>query len=133
MVRRKKVRKKGKRSRMLDSNKRARQYLFSKGWDWIWFKSHEDMRKKTAGDFYYRKDGTFTRCLDPYNLFDAIGYNENGLMWWIQIKTTNWAAEKPIKDFMHGKTGVRVLVLKIIKPSKTIKRFRVVERVYYSD
>ena len=68
----------GKRKVMLESNRRTREFLFSEGWSILWFKTHEDMRKKSNGDYYYTNDNKPHRCLDPFNLFDACGWDGDG-------------------------------------------------------
>lgn len=115
---------------MLESNRRAREFLFDGGWDWLWFKSHQDMRKKKAGDYYYNRDGKATRCLDPYNLFDACGYDGAGIFWWIQIKTDNWPDEQELKNFMIGKMGCCIIAINVIPPKKKGKTYRIKTRMY---
>ena len=109
---------KSRRSQMQETNRQARKFLFAEGWDWIWFKSHVDARKR--GDYYYLAlDQKAIMCLDPYNLFDACAYDPNGIFWWIQIKTDNWPDEVPIKAFMVGKKNVGILAINVKTPTKT--------------
>lgn len=120
-----------RRKKMHDTNRRAREFLFAEGFDWIWLKSHEDMRKKNAGDYYYLAlDPKPKRCLDPYNLFDGCAYDAEGNFWWIQIKTDNYPEDKPIKAFMVGKVGVNIMGINIRTPKGNRKRYDIKTRTW---
>jgi len=120
-----------KREQMRMSNQKAREFLFAEGFDWLWFKSHEDLRKKSRGDYYYMAlDKKAIRCLDPYNLFDGCAYDATGIFWWFQIKTNNWPDEKAIIAFSKGKMGCCIMAINVKPPKGKRKRYEVVTREY---
>ena len=95
------------RQRMRFSNRKAVNYLLSKGYDDIWLKPHGRRHDLvyTQGDWY--------RALDLWNLFDGICFDRDGNANFIQIKTNAWAAEKPIKDFIYDKKNLIVLSINV--------------------
>ena len=117
------------RATMRESNRRTREFLFNEGWSTMWFKSHEDMRKKSAGDWYYNSDNKAHRCLDPFNLFDACGYDAQGRMWWIQIKSGQWPEEQPLLTFSIEKF-INILCVNVKKPTKKRKTYKIELREY---
>ena len=95
------------RQRMRFSNRKAVNYLLSKGYDDIWLKAHGRRH-----DLVYTQ-GEWYRALDLWNLFDGICFDKDGNAIFIQIKTNAWAAEKPIKDFICEKKHLIVLSINV--------------------
>ena len=95
------------RQRMRFSNRKAVNYLLSKGYDDIWLKAHGRRH-----DLVYTQ-GEWYRALDLWNLFDGICFDKDGNAVFIQIKTNAWAAEKPIKDFICDKKHLIVLSINV--------------------
>ncbi len=93
------------RQRMRFSNRKAVNYLLSKGYDDIWLKPHGRRH-----DLVYTQ-GEWYRALDLWNLFDGICFDKDGNAIFIQIKTNAWAAEKPIKDFICDKKHLIVFFI----------------------
>jgi len=89
------------------SNRKAVNYLLSKGYDDIWLKAHGRRH-----DLVYTQ-GEWYRALDLWNLFDGICFDKDGNAIFIQIKTNAWAAEKPIKDFICEKKHLIVLSINV--------------------
>jgi len=89
------------------SNRKAVNYLLSKGYDDIWLKAHGRRH-----DLVYTQ-GEWYRALDLWNLFDGICFDKDGNAVFIQIKTNAWAAEKPIKDFICDKKHLIVLSINV--------------------
>jgi hypothetical protein len=89
------------------SNRKAVNYLLSKGYDDIWLKAHGRRH-----DLVYTQ-GEWYRALDLWNLFDGICFDKDGNAIFIQIKTNAWAAEKPIKDFICDKKHLIVLSINV--------------------
>ena len=71
------------RERMRQSNRRAVNYLLSKGYDDIWLKPHGRRQDLvyTLGEWY--------RALDLWNLFDGICFDPDGNIILIQITLYN--------------------------------------------
>lgn len=114
------------RDELKKSNGRARAFLFAEGWDWLWFKSHVDFRRC---DYYYlANDPKAHGCIDPFNLFDACGYDHEGRFWWIQIKTNEWPSEAPLKGFMLGKRDVRILAINVKTDPDDPKKYDIAVR-----
>ena len=95
------------RERMRASNRRAVNYLLSKGYDDIWLKAHGRRQDLvyTLGEWY--------RALDLWNLFDGICFDRDGRIILIQIKTNAWAQAQPIKDFLKDKKNLIALALNV--------------------
>tara|TARA_R100000781_G_C4075550_1_gene125957 strand:+ start:615 stop:956 length:342 start_codon:yes stop_codon:yes gene_type:complete len=95
------------RERMRFSNRKAVNYLLSKGYDDIWLKAHGRRQDLvyTQGDWY--------RALDLWNLFDGICFDSEGKIILLQIKTNAWAQEKPIKDFLYDKDNLIALSINV--------------------
>ena len=101
------------RQRMRFSNRKAVNYLLSKGCDDIWLKPHGRRH-----DLIYTQ-GEWYRALDLWNLFDGICFDKSGNTVFIQIKTNAWATEKPIKDFIYDKKNLIVLSINVKGIAKT--------------
>lgn len=108
------------RQKMRSSNKRAIEYLILQGFTDIILRTHCKHK-----DFVYNKEMTST-CTDYWNLFDGMGYDRNGNLAFIQIKTNAWAAEKPIKDFV---TRRKIPVI-VINVTNKLKIWQVLVRKY---
>jgi len=119
-----------KREQMRTSNAKAREFLFGEGFDFIWFKSHVNTKFKKNRDYFYTADGKAHSCQDPYNLFDACGYDSEGIFWWFQIKTNNWPSEQELKAFTIGKMGCCIMALNVRTPSTKHRTYRVQTREY---
>ena len=118
------------RAQMRESNKRAREFLFGERWDFLWFKTHADARKKKGLDNVYTADGKITPCLDPYNLFDGCGYDSAGVFWWFQIKTGNWPNEDQITAFSKGKIGCCIMAINVKPPKGKRRTYEIKVREY---
>ena len=119
-----------KREQMRESNKKAREFLFGEGWDFLWFKTHVDGRKKRGLDLVYTKDGKITPCLDPYNLFDGMGWDAAGVFWFFQVKTDKWPPEAELLAFSTGKLECRIMALNVKPPKGKRKTYEVKVREY---
>jgi len=82
------------RQKMRMSNNRTVYYLNKLGYTDIVLRTH--CRHKDVVNNLNRK----YRCTDYWNLFDGMMFDRNGEIVFIQIKTNNWAPEKPIRDFL---------------------------------
>jgi hypothetical protein len=111
------------RERMRQSNRRAVNYLLSKGYDDIWLKPHGRRQDLvyTLGEWY--------RALDLWNLFDGICFDPDGNIILIQIKTNAWAQAKPITDFLSNKNNIKALVINV---KVTGRKWEVLVREYES-
>ena len=107
---------------MRASNRRAVNYLLSKGYDDIWLKAHGRRQDLvyTLGEWY--------RALDLWNLFDGICFDRDGNANFIQIKTNAWASKQPILDFLKTRRNLIVLVINVRKTKG--KKWEVLIRKY---
>ena len=80
---------------MRASNKLVRFWLLENGYDEIWFKPHSK-----RNDLVFTQKGNYL-ATDLWNLFDGICFSHDGLIHFLQMKTNNWAKEKPITDFIR--------------------------------
>jgi len=119
-----------KREQMRMSNQKAREFLFAEGYDWLWFKTHADSRRKKNRDYYYMANGDIIGCMDPYNLFDAMGFDGEGILWFIQIKTGNWPDKNQIDAFLINKHGVNIMAINVKPPKTKGKTYQIKTRVY---
>jgi len=70
---------------------------------------------------WYRNHTEIKQCMDYWNLFDGMCYNKDGFLFFIQIKTNQWASEKAINRFME-KRHLNVIVINV-KPRAIHTRF----------
>ena len=111
------------RERMRASNRLARIELLSLGYDDVWLKPHT-----ARNDMVYCQDKKYL-ATDLWNLFDGICFGKHR-PFFIQIKTNNWAAEKPIKDFLKTHY-VDVIVINVTNRIKACKgKYKVFMREY---
>jgi len=85
--------KKGNRRRMRHSNLMVREFLLEKGFDEIWFKAHTN-----RSDRVFTQRGVYL-ATDLWNLFDGMAFSMGGVLWFLQMKTNQWAKEEPMKVF----------------------------------
>ena len=50
--------------------------------------------------------------MDYWNRFDGMCYEENGNLFFIQIKTNKWESEKKLLDFMENR-WINVVILNV--------------------
>jgi len=91
------------RMRMRASNKLVREWLLENNYDQIWFKAHT-----SRNDLVFTQGGNYL-ATDLWNLFDGICFSQSGMICFLQMKTNNWAKEKPIREFLRGKYSLTVL------------------------
>lgn len=99
---------------MRHTNKLAREWLLSNGFDYIYFKPHKDFRKHKNQEIFFTKIGVFYQT-DFYNLFDGFCFSPDGVFTWIQTSTTNYHKVDPYVEFLKGKKGFRILFIKAVK------------------
>lgn len=102
-----------RRQRMYATNKYARDWLIENGYDMIWLKRHEDLRKAKNQETYYTKSGNYFMT-DIYNLFDGMCFDSNGTLTLLQISTTSFHKKEPYQQFMQGKKGFVILLIKVV-------------------
>jgi hypothetical protein len=112
-----------KRQRMYASNLKARNYLLNEfGASEVWFKKHTRRLDKVfiGREFYFARD--------LFNLFDGIALVPKlKKMVFFQVKTSGWAAEKPLLHFKKQYPDVFILVLNVRKYKG---HYKVFERQY---
>ena len=99
---------------MNHTNRMARQWLIANKYDYIWFKPHRDLRKKSNVEWYWH-DGTMIQQTDLWNLFDGICIDRSGTITFIQTTTTNYHPEDPYREFMKGKNGFHIIMIRAVK------------------
>lgn len=108
---------------MRASNKLAREWLLSNGFDEIWFKRHT--RKP---DRFYTKDLHLVKergimvqrpyyyGIDLWNLFDGICFDtETHSVVFFQVKTNNWPNPKAYKQFKYLSIVILFINVKKVK------------------
>lgn len=112
-----------RRQTMYSSNLKARNYLLHKfGASDVWFKRHTRRKDKvfTKNSFYW--------ATDLFNLFDGIALVPKlKAVVFFQVKTSAWAAVKPILNFKSEYPSAFVLVLNV---RKVKGHYQVFERRY---
>lgn len=103
---------------MRATNRRAVEWLLKNGYDYIWLKPHHDTRKKSKQEYYYTKQGNFFQT-DLYNLFDGTCFDVKGALTLIQISTNQYHKEEPYLEFMKGKHGFNILLIKAVDLKKS--------------
>jgi hypothetical protein len=81
------------RATMRSSNNLAVEYLLKMGYTDITLRTH--CRHK---DFVYNKEKLY-RATDYWNLFDGMGFDQHGVLVFLQFKTNAFPAAKPIEAF----------------------------------
>lgn len=121
------------RARMRATNKMVRDMLLEYGFDEIWFKSHtarNDLIYTQKATHDYKKPSGYY-ATDLWNLFDGMCWGKDEL-YFLQMKTNSWAAEKPIKDFLKKRNG-KVMVFNVTNKLKECKgKWKVFFREYSS-
>jgi len=107
------------RSRMYASNAKARNYLlYEYGASDVWFKRHTRRKDRIfTGATYYL-------ATDLFLLFDGIALVPKlSKVIFFQVKTGNWAAEKPILLFKKKYSNAAILVINVRKVKGHYKVF----------
>lgn len=73
-------------------------------------------------DFVYGKKGHWYRCTDYWNLFDGMGFDERGRLWFIQIKTSNFPSTQPLNLFCQRHPSLHVMAIRV-KPEILIRAY----------
>jgi len=92
------------REKMRLSNKKAVEFLLRKGYRDIILRTHCKHK-----DYVYNNVKKY-RCTDYWNLFDGMGYDRDGNLFFLQIKTNAWASRKLIEDFLAWHKGYAILI-----------------------
>jgi len=102
---------------MRESNKLAREWLLHYGFDDIWFKPHGK-----RNDLVFTQKGNYL-AQDIWNLFDGICTAGRGAgIWFLQMKTNQWAKEKPIQDFVEKHPHANVLSINVTNKLKECRK-----------
>jgi hypothetical protein len=81
---------------MYVSNRKARDWLLSHGYDHVWFKRHTKRK-----DLVFTLSGSYT-ATDLWNLFDGIALTMDNKPCFFQVKTNAWPPMKPLMEFKNG-------------------------------
>ena len=112
---------------MRDSNKLVREWLLENGYDEIWFKMHSK-----RNDLVFTQRGNYL-ATDLWNLFDGICFSSDRKIIFLQMKTNNWAKEKPLKDFVK-KYGLNIISFNVSDKLKESKgKYKVYVRFYEKE
>ncbi len=112
------------RQRMRASNKLIREWLLKNRYDQIWFKPHGK-----RNDYVFTQKGNYM-AQDIWNLFDGVAISLMGNLYFLQMKTNNWANEKRIKDFIKN-TNIHALSFNVTNKKKECKgKYKVFMREY---
>ena len=90
----------------------VREWLLENGYDGIWFKSHGK-----RNDYVFTQKGKYM-AQDIWNLFDGICISPSGFVVFLQMKTNNWAKEKPFRDFVNKTKGCSILSFNVTNKLK---------------
>jgi len=112
------------------SNKRARDYFFDLGYNWICFKPHT----KRIDTAWNRKSNGFetrdyiTYYTDHFNIFD--GYMLRDGLVWFQVKTNAWAKASDVISACKNTKCPAIVVNVTNKLKKCKGKYKVFSREY---
>ena len=73
-------------------------------------------------DFVYDKKNHWYRCTDYWNLFDGMGFDEDGILWFIQIKTSSFPPTQPLNLFCQKHPELKVMAIRV-RPEILIRAY----------
>lgn len=110
---------------MRASNKMVREWLLQNGYDEIWFKPHGK-----RNDYVFTKKGNYM-AQDIWNLFDGICINNWGYVYFLQVKTNNWAKKSDFEKFIRKTAQTHILSFNVTNKRKECnKKYKVLVREY---
>ena len=102
------------RAKMRRSNKRAKDYLLSVGYDFVYLQQH------TRWDTFTYFQNSTIRSKDIAGVFDGFAIND-GDVFFLQVKTNSWAGWKKFREFCE-KYDLNALMFNVKDGGEIFKR-----------
>lgn len=82
--------------------------------DWLLVRGFKDVILRTHcrhHDMWYNK-GSKNNCMDYWNHWDGMGFDNGGNLWFIQVKTSSWPSDDFLINWISKHRNIRAVTIR---------------------